>query len=279
MAPSARQSTTPAFALGAVKASSFTTPRVSPATTPLSVRTETRRAASTWRMSEEKKPLFSNPFKAKPDPGGPATSFMAPQAGDPGYVPPPPVPKGTGMSKSEPRPSEKDAVEAVAAEEKPADPKAPTTTTTVTPTPGAGGAKKLPVVSRGLDLLKKDLFKSAPESVGVGRQDTSGIMKPMAGEPGYKPAAYQTVPVSELGISPFPDDANAVGNVGGVEAVKKAALEVKEGLKSAKEVKKEVTKAVSFEAEPKKFDIPDYLKPLPEDTPRRGLTWKNYVGR
>ena len=145
--------------------------------------------------------------------------------------------------------------------------------------PVAGGSAA-DVAKRGLALLKEDFLRNAPEKAGVGRQDRSVTVKPMAGEPGYKPAAYQTVKVSSLGISPFPDDKNAVGKVGGVEAVVKAAQEVKKGA-TAKELKAKILKkeSASKPVEAKVYDIPDYLKPLPEDTPRKGMTWKNYVGR
>lgn len=204
------------------------------------------------------------------------TQFSPPQPGDPGYKPPPPVPKGTGMTKSETPEAKKP--EAAAKKEAPAKEGKSSDA-------GAAG-KKLPVVSggaaqtakRGLDLLREDLLKNAPTVAGVGRQDQTAIMKPMYGEPGYKPSAYETVKVSELGISPFPDDANAVGNVGGIEAVKKAAAEVKKGEKTAAQIKKEVLN-IETKKEEKVYDIPDYLKPLPEDTVRKGFTWKNYVGR
>ena len=143
--------------------------------------------------------------------------------------------------------------------------------------------KKLPVIfgsreqteKRGLELLKEDLFKNAPEIAGVGRQDKSFVMKPQFGEPGYKPQAYETIKYSDLGISSFTDDPNAVVKVGGLEAVKEAAKEAKKG-KSAAELKAAVLKADMKEEKDIVYDIPDYLKPLPEDTPRPGRTWKNY---
>lgn len=203
--------------------------------------------------------FFKNPF-AKGDKKEPKSAFMEPQPGDPGYK----EPKETKEAPSAP------PMEAVKEN------------------PFKSLAKKLPVIGdrfddsgsrkRGLDLLREDFLKTGPVKVGVGRQDDSAIMKPLAGEPGFKPAAYETVRVSELGISPFPDDKNAVGKVGGVEAVKKAALEVKRGEATAKEIKKKLLK-IKIEKVPEVYDIPDYLKPIPEDTPRKGLTWKNYVGR
>lgn len=226
----------------------------------------------------------------------PESSFMAPQPGDPGYKPLPPVPKGFGMTKSEKRPSEvvaeaKKEEVTPAASEKDAKKGGKKTEKKVVPVSKAGakgdgkpggddskGASNLPVKKGGLNLLKDDLLKNAPSFAGVGRQDVSGIMKPMAGEPGYKPQAYETVRVSELGISPFPDDANAVGKVGGIKAVKKAAVEVKQGSKTADEVKKEVLKIDVKKEKDQVFDIPDYLKPIPEDN-RMTYTWKNYKGR
>lgn len=236
-----------AFAVGATT-SSFTASAARQSATslrPLHVQHAVRPARIS--MADEKKPLFSNPFaKKKANQNvGPTSAFMKPQAGDAGY-------------------------------------EAPAKSTVVAQT----GGKKLHVLGnfsisnakRGIDLLREDLFKSGPEAAGVGRQDASAVMKPLAGEPGYKAAAYQQVKVSDLGISPFPDDANAVGKVGGVEAVKKAALDVKEGKKTADDIKKSLLN-IMVEKEPEVFDIPDYLKPIPEDTPRKGLTWKNYVGR
>lgn len=252
--------TTPAFALSStVTSSTFTNSKVgaSFASCPLSVRdVPVSVQGSTRRVSVS--PIVSE------------FQYNAPQPGDAGYKPPPPVPKGTGMVKTE----EDKPVKTVEA-----------TSTKVDISPAAAKGKKLPVISnatnkvkRGLDLLREDVLKNAPTRVGVGRQDQSAVMKPMYGEPGYKPAAYETVKVSDLGISPFPDDANAVGNVGGIAAVKKAAVEVQKGEKTAAEIKREVLK-IETKKEAKVFDIPDYLKPLPEDTTRKGFTWKNYVGR
>lgn len=119
---------------------------------------------------------------------------------------------------------------------------------------------------RGLELLKEDLFKSAPERAGVGRQDQSSIMKPQYGEPGYKP-----------------DDDSIFGKVKG--AVEDAVEEVGSTLDDLTDDKKEKK---TFRPNLKKgkqktpigdYDLPAYLKPLPEDTPREGFTWKNYDGR
>lgn len=228
---------TPAFALGAVN-SAFTSKHV---------------YSSTSTMVRPVLPV--TPIRPAPISITPVAIYTEPQPGDPGSKPLPPVPKGFGMDKAaEP---ENDEAKTSAA------------------------GKKLPLsrferAKRGLDLLKDDLFKNAPEQAGVGRQDVGAVMKPVAGEPGYKPAAYETVRVSELGISPFPDDANAVGKVGGVAAVKAAAVEVKKGEKTASQIKKQVMNIKTKDVETV-FDIPSYLKPLPEDTPK--ITWKNYVGR
>lgn len=228
--------------------SAFTPARGQPAT---ASRRPAASAPARFVMAEEKKPLFRNPFAAKPaQPNVSSTSYMAPQPGDPGYKDPAAV------------------------------------------KPAASKPQKLPVIEndkgdegvakRGLDLLKEDVLKSAPERVGVGRQDASSVtMRPQAGEPGYKPAAYQTVKVSELGISTFSDDKNYVGNVGGIDAVKKAALEVTSGQKTTKQLKEEALRKVSKAPakavkEETTYDIPDYLKPLPEDTPRKGMSWKNW---
>lgn len=202
---------------------------------------------------------------------------MSPQAGDPGY------------KAKTPDAPEKVAPEKVAQ-------KFPV---------NAGSA--VTAVKRGFELFKEDFLKEAPERVGVGRQDQEGLtMKPVAGEPGYKAPSIATVYVSELGISPFPDDKNFVSNVGGIEAVRQAAIDSKAG-KSAKQIKKEalqslnktesvVDKVVERSAPlasasaaaapmpvqmPAPADdlLPSYLKPIPEDTTRKGMTWKNYVGR
>ena len=133
--------------------------------------------------------------------------------------------------------------------------------------------------TRGLALVVEDLRKNLPEVAGVGRQDVTGFMKPQFGEPGYKPQAYETVKYSELGISSFSDDKNYVSKVGGIDAVKKAAKDALAG-KKASDIKAAVLKADPVvKEEPKEYPLPDYLQPLPEDTPRKGMTWKNYVGR
>lgn len=193
---------------------------------------------------------FPNPFKSK-EPASQSPSYAKPQPGDPGYKPEPVTP---GAAKDE---------------------------------------GPVQAIKRGLDLLKEDFLKNAPERVGVGRQDAAVVMKPAAGEPGYKPPSYTTVKVSKLGISPFTDDKNFVSKVGGLDAVKQAAVDSVAG-KSAKQIKKEALKiadrvesivepvdeikpGASVEA-PKDL-LPDYLKPIPEDSTRKGMTWKNYAGR
>lgn len=213
-------------------------------------------------MAEENKGLFGislpNPFakseKAQAPPAG-SSSFSEPQPGDPGY-------KGSSTSSE------------------------PAATKVAPASAGKKAGFKLPVVSgsqagtakRGLDLLREDVFKNAPEVAGVGRQDQAYVMKPQPGEPGYKPQAYEVVKQSDLGISSFADDANAAKKVGGLAAVKRAANAARAG-KSAKELKSSLlNQDVSRKQpnEPAVYDIPDYLKPLPEDTPRAGKTWKNY---
>lgn len=239
---------------------------------------------------EPKKGLFgiSNPFTKKANAPQPI-AFSEPQPGDPNYKAPPPSTKSPfdpPMKKKKPEEESEDSGAEAAAkpaagakETKAAGP------TTVAPKTASGSS--LPVASgegdvaeqkRGLELLRDDLLKSAPEAVGVGRQDVTTISTPQFGDPGYKYQAYETVNVSELGISPFPDDANAVDKVGGIEAVKKAARAAKKG-QSAEVLKAKALKKEVKVVEEQVFDIPDYLKPLPEDTPRKGLTWKNYNGR
>lgn len=96
----------------------------------------------------------------------------------------------------------------------------------------------------------------------------------------YKYTAYETAKQSTLGISSFADDANAAAKVGGMAALKKAALEAKKGATAAQlkakalQMEKAVLKAAANEE--KKDVLPSYLLPLPEDTPRKYGTWKNY---
>lgn len=238
------------------------------------------------RMAEDGGGFFRNPFKARPKPvDESSTSFMEPQPGDPGFKEPAPVAKGAGLPVDKTPPKAK-SEETTAKKDTPSKTGGKSATEKkVTPTPAGGKGQKLPVASgteavkRGLDLLKEDFLKNAPERAGVGRQDTPSLtIKPSAGEPGYKPQAYQTIYASELGISGFPDDKNFVSKVGGIGAVKKAALDVKKAGKTAKEIKQEVLK-IETKKEKTVFDIPDYLKPIPEDTTRKGYTWKNYNGR
>lgn len=252
-----------------------------------------RRAAAptaTPTAMADKKPGFSlpNPFAKKPKTGVAPTNFAGLQPGDPGYV----APKDEKFEFEEGLPvgppsklkakAEAEAKAETEADEKKAKKSAPAPSSMQakkTKLPVAKGTEEAEGKARGLDLLREDFLKSAPEKIGVGRQDVAAIIAPVFGEPGYKPKAFETVNVSELGISPFPDDANAVGKVGGFEAVEKAALQVKSG-QSAKAIKAKVLKKPILIPESEVvYDIPSYLKPIPEDTPRKGLTWKNYDGR
>lgn len=128
-------------------------------------------------------------------------------------------------------------------------------------------------VRKGLDLLKEDLLKNAPERIGVGRQDATYKSAPQYGEPGYKQQAYETVFQRDLGLSPFTDDKNSVGKVGGIEAVKQAAIEAKMG-KSAKVIKKESIlrragrPVFQEDSQTPASELPDYLKPLADEVSR-----------
>lgn len=99
----------------------------------------------------------------------------------------------------------------------------------------------------------------------------------------YKYSAYEKAKQSTLGISSFADDANAAAKVGGISALKKAALEARKGATASQLKSKalQIEKAVlSAAAKEEKNDVlPSYLLPLPEDTPRKYLSWKNYDGR
>lgn len=281
--------TSPAFVpLGAT---SFTRPsiasRASVCTRPLPTH-----AATT--MMADGKGFFRNPFKNQTQATQESvaeTGFSSPQPGDPGYVEPetekfefeesalPAGPPSKVKAKIE---AEKKAKEEAKAKDdgKKEEKKPASNFSKKKDLPVASGTQEVEGKKRGLDLLRQDFLKSAPERVGVGRQDRpSAIMAPAFGEPGYVPQAYEVTNVSELGISPFPDDANAVGKVGGLEAVQKAARAARKG-ETAKALKAKVLKKkVVVPDSEKVFDIPDYLKPIPEDTPRKGLTWKNYSGR
>jgi hypothetical protein len=232
-----------------------------------------------------KKPGFSlpNPFGRKAETPAP-TGFAEPQPGDPNYKPPK-YEKFELEDESKPGPPSKNKAKAEAAAKAEAE----------AALEKAKKSGKLPVMSgqeqaeamkmlveekkRGFELLREDLLKSAPERIGVGRQDTTTLSTPSFGEPGYKRQAFEVAKVSSLGISPFPDDANAVGKVGGLEAVQRAARLAAQG-KSEKSIKAKFLKKPVVVAESEKvYDIPDYLKPLPEDTPRNRMTWKNYSGK
>ncbi|KAA8491877.1 hypothetical protein FVE85_8359 [Porphyridium purpureum] len=140
---------------------------------------------------------------------------------------------------------------------------------------------------RGLDLLREDFLQTGPERAGVGRQDKTVDAPPQFGEPGYVTPAYQRVKVSSLGISVFEDDANAVTKVGGIKAVMEVAEKVASGELKTEEFEEGLKAGLSLDLALEKMEeeaaagdlLPDYLKPLPEDTPRKGMTWKNYVGR
>lgn len=96
----------------------------------------------------------------------------------------------------------------------------------------------------------------------------------------YKYSAYETAKQSSLGISSFSDDANAAAKVGGLDALKKAAVAAKKGATAsqlkAKALQAEKAALKAAENEEKKDVLPSYLLPLPEDTPRKYGTWKNY---
>lgn len=210
-----------------------------------------------------------NPFAQKPAGKTKAASaFVAPQPGDPGYKEPKVEKKPE--EPATPVPSAKDkppAQDAKAPAKEAADPAI---------------ASKLPVIdsaARGLSLLREDLFKSAPEKVGVGRQDATVYYKPQYGEPGYKKKAYEEAYGSELEkVVELEDGASTDEKLEFVQQVKEAARELKKG-KKASEVKAKMFNLKDKDAEPEFYDIPDYLKPIPEDTPRKGMSWKNYIGR
>lgn len=279
-----------------VGASSFTRPALASRS---SVCTAPAPSHATTTMMADKKGWgglpnpFANKNSASSTDSVAESGFSVPQPGDPGYVEPKAekfefeeseLPAGPPSKMKAKLAAEEKAKEDAENAEKEAkkgkvDGKGLSAFTKKN-LPFASGTKEVEGKKRGLDLLRQDLLKSAPEIAGVGRQDKpAAIMAPSYGEPGYKPQAYETAFASDLGISPFPDDANAVGKVGGLAAVQKAARAAKKG-ESAKALKaKALKKEVKIPDAEKVFDIPDYLKPLPEDTPRKGLTWKNYSGR
>lgn len=221
---------------------------------------------------------ISNPFAGKPKAQGVAPSaFMEPQPGDPGYKEPKVAVEKEPEAAPEPSALSKmtDAADAAVGQMTEAADKAVDKMLD-------SKVAKLPVVNtaaRGLSLLKEDLFKNAPEKAGVGRQDQAMYYKPQFGEPGYKKQAYEEVYGSELEkVIEFDEYASTEEKLAFVDNVKIAAKELKKG-KKAKEIKAKMLNLEVKDAEPEVYDIPDYLKPIPEDTPRKGMTWKNYIGR
>lgn len=130
--------------------------------------------------------------------------------------------------------------------------------------------------SRGFKLLRDDLLKSAPERFGIGRQDTSSLAEPSYGEPGYKPPEDDSVPfrkpatgakISEPKVDmQFPQST--------FTSQPRASFKVSGASQSTPPAKPSSSSSKDSSGE---YDLPDYLKPLPEDTPRS--TWKNYDGR
>jgi len=147
--------------------------------------------------------------------------------------------------------------------------------------PGAAAAAVSAAGERGVSLFKRDF----EDKLQGGPTYTAA---PMAGEPGYKSEAYQRVKASSLGISTFSDDKNYVGNVGGLSAVRLAAEAAEEKMaadKAAKKAKKAGIEEPPASSLPSYLGggsaagsslLPDYLQPLPEDTPTEGKSWKNY---
>jgi len=152
------------------------------------------------------------------------------------------------------------------------------------PPPPKKRAAKAVSMKRGLQLLVEDILKTGPEAAGVGRQDLTVSAEPQFGEPGYVAPAYKVAMASSLGISSFADDKNSVLNVGGLQAVIDAAEKVKAGKLNAETIEETLKEGGKMIDEVKEteeivYSLPSYLLPLPEDTPRKGCTWKNYSGR
>lgn len=248
---------------------SFTGHRVALSTRPVSIAAVPLRQAPCMQDGK-KKGFFFNPFAKKPDKAEqqPAATFMEPQAGDPGFG------KSARKAADTTVSGFKEQLQEVGdmniGEQ-------------IESNPLKDIIMQRGSLKRGLELLREDILKNAPERVGVGRQDTESItMKPVAGEPGYKPQSYQTAKVSELRTSPSAGAAKAAEEA---EEKKNKTKEVMMGGakdkmrgKGGKSLQKEAESVNVGEGE-KQYDLPDYLKPIPEDTPRKGSTWRNYSGR
>lgn len=268
-------------------ATSFGGRPIALSTRPVPITTAPLRQAP--RMQENKKKgFFFNPFarKSKDSEEKNSNTFMQPQAGDPGFE------KSASKAKNKDAPESKKQQrkqyeDTMGFEEEESN--------TLRDIIKQGGSLK-----RGLELLREDILRNAPERVGVGRQDTDSItIMPVAGEPGYKPTSSQTAKASESGDSPTADAKSANAKVGGVNTVRKAAEEAREkenkkrkevvirgardekgekGDKGGKTLQKK-TESANVGGGEEQYDLPDYLKPIPEDNPRQGSTWKNYSGR
>lgn len=212
-------------------------------------------------QDDEKRGFFPNPFARKSKRSEEKSSFMEPQPGDPGY--------GKPMS------SGRDETTSEAEEED----------TSIFARKDNRGLEDFPMGTnaqkRGLALLRDDFLRSAPERVGVGRQDVgSVVMKPVAGEPGYKPDNPKVSKEAKKGKS--------------VKAVKRDVANVTEekedkkekvdkggwGEKSFQKGRKNPQKDTeSANVEDNVYQLPDYLRPIAEDNPGKGSTWKNYGRR
>lgn len=106
---------------------------------------------------------------------------------------------------------------------------------------------------RGLELLKDDILRNAPERVGVGRQDAYGYMEPQFGEPGYV-TTEEDKPVIE---QKKPTDQKA--------SPRRAEYESKTYRMEPKS------------SEPEVYDIPDYLKPLSAKESKSSTSWQSTI--
>lgn len=217
-------------------------------------------------MMAEKKGGFSfpNPFGKKKSASSNAGGFAELQPGDPGYKPASSARKAEAEASPAEEAPKKQEVQAKASEMKEQSPTPPKKEKSgfVSALSGMAQSARDSVPSfgdktgngkRGIDLLREDIFKSAPEKVGVGRQDAYGIMPPQPGEPGYK-SKESAKPVSER-------------------------KEKKEGRESSDRAQfgGRTDRIEPVSPSPEMYDIPDYLKPLPSDEVTSSSTWQNFI--
>lgn len=186
--------------------------------------------------------------------------YSDPQPGDPGYKRKSSEPPKSESSKKKDSKPAKDLPVIGGTINSPGDAAFDAASAAIDAATSAAGA-----ASRGFKLLREDILQSAPERLGIGRQDESEVMNPQYGEPGYKYKKSETSRVSDLEREE--KELASGGSLLGETITSRSTS----GESTFMQMKKK--KAKSNEPQ---YDLPDYLQPLPEDTPRPGYTWKNY---